>query len=319
MLLFSIPDSAIVRVTNTSLFSALKNHKEWFYDDFKIDVAYGCPPNCIWNGNRPEFGEPYPNIWAEMIAGFYKKQGVTYRLNFTNFLLREEHLNDEYGNEIASALNKFGGRVTVSTKLMYDYIKNKYKNLKISWSTTTDYGNTTEEKIEKINLLSENEIVVLPYELNDISILNHFKYPQNLEVLICDMCKPNCSFRRKHSIMQNKVILGELPKSTLTPCLWNEQNDIDGGSYALIGRKQLNEYVERKIFRFKISGRAQEEQALAGYAYYFVLEEYREEFFEYMLKTNYQELVSLGALDSNCFNMPVLDYSIFMEYLNRYY
>lgn len=320
MFLFSIPDSGAVRTTNISLFSAISEHKQWFYDDFKIDIAYGCPPSCIWNGIRAEFGNRYKNDWVDAIAGFYRNNGVTYRLNFTNFLLRAEHLNDEYGNEIAKALNEFGGKVTVSIKLMHDYIKENYSNLGISWSTTTDYGSDFDEKIKKVNLLSKDEIVVLPYELNDVN-LDVFSSPENLEILICDMCRVNCSYRKAHNTLHNKVILGELPTSMLVSCMWNENNGgvSDSVSCSVIGRKRLIEYARKKINRFKISGRVIAEQALAAYAYYFVVEKFRNDFFSYILQNNHQILVSAGILNPNAFNLPVLSYEKYANYLNILY
>ena len=63
--------------------------------------------------------------------------------------MTSDDLKDEYGNRIAEVLNGYGANVAVTLPLMAEYIQEKYKNLKIVWSTSTNYGENIWEKIKK--------------------------------------------------------------------------------------------------------------------------------------------------------------------------
>lgn len=127
----SIPESDTVASLNGALLMTMKAHPEWFYDDFKIDSAYGCPRGCIWNGNREFDGNRC--TWEEVasIIRSYKDFGITYRLTFTNFLLEEKHLSDEYGNMIAHVAEIYSCSVEVTNSTLKEYLKAKYIKLDV--------------------------------------------------------------------------------------------------------------------------------------------------------------------------------------------
>jgi len=294
---FSIPDSNLVRPVNRGLIRAIKEHPEWFYSDFYIDSAYGCPPNCIWNGNReqnePRF-TPRDN-WAELIAGFYKEHNVTYRLTFTNFLLKPEHLSDEYGNYIANEVSKYKCMGIVSTPMMYDYITTHYPDLDISWSTTTDFGPNDEERVKKINELSKDRVVVVPFHMNGDEFLKQMEHPENIEVLVNEECIDNCPKRREHEMLSNKFNLGELDKPP--ECLMQSLKHTDKWTcHSIIGRKRMKELEKMGITRFKLSGRLIINQCIASYMYYFVPPEHRTEVIDFINKNYLEILTNLGIL-----------------------
>ena len=161
MYIFSIPDANVnssnyscnIRLINLGMLEAKRIHPEWFYDDFIIETAYGCPAGCIWNGNR-DHGEvdEFDEGWADAVVDMYKNYGIEYRLIFTNFLLKKEHLQNKFANKVALDVSKKGGYVTLSTNLMAQHMK-RYPGLKICWSTTTDFGRDVAAQIKKINEL----------------------------------------------------------------------------------------------------------------------------------------------------------------------
>ena len=294
---FSIPDSNLVRPINRCIIKTMKAHPEWFYSDFFIDSAYGCPPDCIWNGNReqktPRF-TPKDN-WGELIAGFYKGFNISYRLTFTNFMLKPEHLDDEYGNYIAKEISKYKGMGIVSTPMMYEYILKHYPDLDISWSTTTNFGATDEERIKKINELSQDRVVVVPYHLNGDEYLQQMKHPENIEVLVNEECIDNCPKRVEHERLSNLFNLGQLdapPK-----CLMQNLKKTDKWTcHSIIGRERMKKLEKMGITRFKLSGRLIMDQVIGGYMYYFVLPKHRDEVIDSINKFYQEILCDLGIL-----------------------
>ena len=318
MYLFSIPDSGAVWLANKALMSLVNEKSDWLYDDFRVDVAYGCPPSCIWNGNRVEFGEKCGQDWYDGVVAFYKYHKVDYRLNFTNFLLRPEHLQDAYGNEIAENVSKMGGRVMVSTPMMADYIKKNYPDLVIGWSTTSDYGTTKEERIAKINELSKDSVVVLPYDFNNKPELVQFTHPENLEILLNDNCIDNCSKRRDHNILNNKINLGECSLKDYKPCLWDWQSGSKeqfGKSTHVVGRSKLAGYAAQKMIRFKISGRSSLEETTAAYIYYLLKPGHEDDFYNLVDRMYREELVMSGQAGISVFMKPLVNRRLCKDYI----
>ena len=293
--IFSIPDSNTnsvgkyvvnTRLMNWGLLEAMQEHPEWFYDDFIIETAYGCPSSCIWNGNREMTdADEFDAEWADAVLGMYKDYGVQYRLIFTNLLLKKEHLRDTVGNEVAKVVGKWGGYVMVSTNLMAEYMK-RYPGLNINWSTTTDFGSTQGAQIKKINELSEKYLVVLPYEFNNKPELQKFRHPENLEVLINERCIDNCPNRRNHWRAINESILrqGDVRNRTKenVHCKFYEQYVNGGKRFHHIYREQLPYYQNMGINHFKISGRVEPDMVMDAYRNYFLKPERILEFNRYM-------------------------------------
>lgn len=268
---FSIPDALAVRIINRAFLTALTMHPEWFYDDFTIDTAYGCPGRCPWTGGRDNLEDDFDDGWAEEVAGLYEEAGAKYRLVFTNFLLRKPDLQDAIGNKVALQLSKRGGcSVMVSTPMMYQYM-GRYPGLTRCWSTTTDFGKSPEEQIEKINRLSERDLVVIPYQFNNGPDLNRFTHPENLEVLINEDCVDNCPFRREHWTKVCEYALkgddSQEAKQKIM-CMWSEGREYV--PHHRIHREQLDRYRQLGINHFKVCGRGRPQQVFQAYFEYFV-------------------------------------------------
>ena len=271
MFLFSIPDSTIVRNHNIALFLTMEHHPDWFYDDFKIYVAYGCPPYCIWNGGRAsDKGESNLQKWQSDVLAMYSQFNVKYRLTFTNFLLEPAHLFDSYCNEVAKIHNDIGGYVMVSTPLMAKYME-RYPNLEICWSTTTDFGKTQAEQIAKMDELSEKHIVVPYYMYNNTETLWKLKHPENIEVLVDEKCMNNCPRRHEHEANANRYNLFQTDVSP--SCLMEGVADFTGPRMHRINRDMLQDYAAHGINHFKIEGR-KDNDISSAYMVYFVRREH---------------------------------------------
>lgn len=282
MYYFSIPDSGATIEYNKLLLSVMQQHRDWLYDDFAIESAFGCPPSCIWNGNRSLFSGPYRPSFFRKRLEVYQNAGIHYRLIFTNFLLQPEHLYDVYSNMIASMVNEVGGYVMVSIPLMANYMK-KYPNLRLCWSTTTDFGDTEGKRIKKINELSATHLVVVPYEFNNKPQLKRFTHPENLEIIVNEDCIDNCPFRRQHWINVNTVNLFKAPVE-YTKCLADAKQPGHNPSYFHnVRRQQLDYYTAMGINHFKIVGRISSVQALNAYLEFFVLPDRKDDFLKFYI------------------------------------
>lgn len=264
---FSLPDSLLTRSMNKVLLYAIREYREWFYDDFVIDSVYGCPNSIIWNGGRNQgYDKSYipPDEYFNSIVGMYRNNfGVSYRATFTNCMLEPVHLLDTYANKFAAILNSFGSNVIVSLPLMAEYIQARYKKLQICWSTTTNYGKTIEEQVEKINELSKTNIVVVPYWFNNKwEIIAQLKHPENIEFLANEVCVDNCPERINHYRSISKYNLFEelIPKETeyfvggcpmqrKFPKLFEQPRKHE------INREMISIYVMKGFNLFKLEGR----------------------------------------------------------------
>lgn len=257
MLYFSIPDSLVVRPLNKIFLEAYSTHKEWFYDDFIIETAYGVPANCIWNGSRLMDKEPLyrPKEFKEKVVDFYRSYGIAYRLIFTNYMLKPEHLFDTYANQIANQFDGTNDWVMVSTKMMWEYMKEHYPHLCRSWSTTSHFGKDFEEQITTINKLSEKELVVLPYGFNNrFELIDRLTHPENIEILVDEKCVDDCIHRREHRDNVNRSILYETED---TGCRYSEREKLEGYcGKRRVYRDGLSEYTKRGINHFKLEGRS---------------------------------------------------------------
>lgn len=285
--LFSIPDASTVRTINMALFGAMREHSEWFYDDFVIESSYGCPVRCIWNGNRQLLGQSSNVNTVGGILGIYCRfVRIIYRLTFTNFLLEKKHLQDEGGNAIATIASSNNCSAIVSTRLMYDYIGEKYPKLSRTWSTTTDFGTSMPERIAKINELSVKDMVVLPYDMNNKPVLREFTHPENIEVLVNEPCMDNCPMRQAHYNKCNRL---NLISDTIeaAPCMMQgEKNSEVWQLHSMINREGLRKYANSGINHFKISGRDIVPSAIGAYLHYFVKKEYWNSYFNYCEEFN---------------------------------
>jgi len=292
MFVFSIPDYKINSIydvsrleLNSALLIALKTHADWFCDDFAVESVYGSPAGCIWNGNyQPLRQREYYYEWIPKVVEAYLWYEIKYNLTFTNTLLVKEHLYDTYANKIAYSCERVNaGGVIVSTRLMADHIKEKYSGLKVQWSIFTDYGPDLDSKIEKINELSETDMVTVPTEFNNKSeILARLIHPENIEFVVNENCIDDCPMRKEHFVNVNKYILMEHDEDT--SCVVRKQINLDETvPHHWINRQQLEEYAKKGFTHFKIAGRSSEYQNLfLSYCDYFLKWERREEFADFV-------------------------------------
>lgn len=194
---FHLPDFWNHGPLNLALIDMIKEHPEYFREGVEIASVYGCFPPAVWNGGRNING--YADERAiEGVLHEFNSRGVPCRFTFTNPLLTEEHMNDPFCNRLVELADNGLNEAIVNTKVMEDYMRDKYPTYKLTSSTC--------KQIRGIdNLIAELEkdysLVVLDYNWNnDFEILEKIpeKYRSRIEVLICPYCFPECSRRGDH-------------------------------------------------------------------------------------------------------------------------
>lgn len=259
------------------LFSRMmRTAPELFFDGVKAESIYGNFPGCIMNAGRIVHGEKYTSDQINKAFDEIENEGMTIRLTFTNMLVREEHFNDEYSNMILKAAEGRNAQIIVNSDELGDYISNRY-HLKLILSTTRALSG-----VEELNrMLKRYNMVVLDYNHNqDDEFLKQVEEPARLEVMVNELCKPNCPDRQTHYEADSRCQLEHAPVSFFC----------SGGCESSGYTTRLNENYRHilsnddilrlnntyGITHFKLVGRGYSTKYyLETYLYYIVKPEYR--------------------------------------------
>lgn len=215
-----------------------REHREYFYDWCDIGSVYGAPADCIWGGGRAGFGDDD----AKKVLDLMKEYGISARLTFSNYLLREEHLLDKKCNALCKLFEEAGdiqsesvsnsnmqnksikdiqennvqpkvviqNGVIVHSDLLLDYLKKNYPNLYFVSSTTkvlTDFQQFSNEVKRK-----EFRYVVPDFRLNKsfdrLNTLTQIE-KDKVEFLCNECCWFGCKDRKRCYETVSRKNLGE--------------------------------------------------------------------------------------------------------------
>lgn len=281
-----------------------------FKDGLKLNTVYDCFP-CIWTGGR---SAPKDMIFskdeiAQKIVPFLERD-IGIRYNFTNLLLKEEHLYDytcnqimDYTMEILKDYPDLPLGITIASDVLYEYLQKKYPGLYYCWSTTLG-----KIGIDEVNRRSEHDLLVLDFNYNnDFEWLKQLKHPENIEILTNEGCIPHCPYRDLHwkYISETQLIPGDQDCNTPTGCL-NKVMKRDYGSRCktkLVSFEEMRDnYLPLNINKMKLAGRREEDISLLGqYTEIFFKKEYGDDVMRYVA-TNYIETKYDMFFNENLFN-----------------
>ena len=279
MIEYSIPDSKGTRLLNFLLLELMKQQPQMFYKGIVVSSTYGTINGCTWNGGREILGIASEKDCKGIIE-LYNKYGVSYRYIFTNKFIERKDLYDRYCNMLLRINTKNNG-VTYNSNLVKKYIKKKKLNYYFVSSCTKNI-----KKVEKINKISKNELIVLDFKLNNTSIIGKLKHPENIEIIVNEQCMGMCPFREMHySMMAKKNMFISDKDFDFNPICKNKKGcyqELIGKQPHYVSRKLVREYYELGISKFKIVGRDNDRPDLAimGYMDYLVKPEYHDQFIE---------------------------------------
>ena len=288
---FSLPGMNEFRCLNGWFVDLYNSNGDFFYDDVILDNVYGSVPNVIWNGGR---NHPVSNWKREQIINlfeYYKNKRIKLRFTFTNMLLKNEHLYDEYANSVLDLINEYGYEITIYSEVLEEYIRNKYPEIEMISSTTKcilDIGRFNRE-VDR-----EYKLVVLDFRKNaDFEFLDRISNTYKVELLLNEDCYSTCEQRVRHyrDISDNILHFDKLP-DTEVYCRGKYRNLYESfGQKTTITVDDLyGKYKDMGFVHAKLRGRRSD--------YYDVLESY----VYYLIKPRYRDMIRLEALQARLFN-----------------
>lgn len=274
-----LPGLCYFGMINHVLFDAMRRFPDKFRDGAKIGSVYGTFPSAIWNGGRNFLDGVSTKAEVEKVIKSYNAFKIPARFTFTNVLLEEKHLDDEYCNMIMKAGDNGLNQVLVNSQVLEDYIRKNYPKYKIL-SSTTKRILSLDHLIEELN--KDYFLVVLDYDFNhDEKVIEALKpYADRIEILVNETCQPHCPLRVSHYREISKAQLEHNPniqfpcsdpapdKRTFKGCMKRP---------SFMSNADINDYVKMGYRNFKIVGRG---EGAAFYIdsliYYLAKDEYKD-------------------------------------------
>lgn len=311
---FHLPNFAERYKFNYVFAMMLKNEPDYFREGVEIASFYGAFPPSLWNGGRT-IGGTCDERFIKSVLKLFNDQGIPLRFTFTNPVLKEEHLSDEFCNMVMRLADNGLNEVIVNSPLLEDYIRTTYPNYKITSSTCkriTDPKKLAEE-LEK-----DYHIVVLDYDLNNrFDMLEGLPNKDKLEILSNACCDPACKMRKEHyriigeqQIIYNEHIekypdkpfnIGDYSDDTVLTSI-----DCDARNRNIFEVKEMRhhvspeliweKYVPMGINQFKLEGRtASQLNLIELYMYYMIRPEARDEArFKFLYNLENNGVIQIG-------------------------
>lgn len=293
---FHLPDFATHYRFNRVFIEMLRHCPEYFHEGLEIASFYGTFPQSLWNGGRS-----IPGIcdksYVKMVVREFNKLQIPLRFTFTNPVITEEHLNDDFCNFILRTADNGINGVIVVSPILEEYIRTKYPRYKITSSTCkriTDIDNLNNETNKNY------DIVVLDYDLNNkFDILEKVQNKEICEILVNACCRPNCPNRVDHyrEIGLSQIALCEhlkkYPKKpfdiheyglyesnpNILQCPYMDYDAVDVRKHSIHISPEaiIEKYIPMGFNQFKIEGRTASVFNLTEfYIYYMIKPEYRD-------------------------------------------
>lgn len=172
-------------------------HKRYLDTNHKLfNYVYDSIFGLRWNGGRicdPRDSLPFSELIGTVKT--YNKMGVGFNWSFSNLLLTEKDLEDDYCNLALQETNNRMNGVILTSPLLRNHIRKNYSKLRIIYSVCNGLSTLDEYKAA----LDENDIVVLHPDFNhDYKFLEKLPEPHRFEVMVNDLCSFGCPFREVH-------------------------------------------------------------------------------------------------------------------------
>lgn len=289
--------------------SLLREHPEYCREGVKIGSFFGEFPTSLWNGGRNSRADQCSADFVKVVIKSANDWGIPIRYTYTNMLIEEEDLADEYCNYcLEQAHNGMNGVIVVSP-ILEEYIRKNYPKMKLTSSTCKGIKGVDGVNAE---LAKGYDIVVLDYNLNNqFSELEKIEDKSRCEILINAACEPGCPRRAAHyrHISENQKAIAKnmhLPKEQQIPLKAWECKYAAGSRQNVYTIKDFctyvspediwEKYVPMGFTNFKIEGRTDS---------IFVV---MEALCHYMVKPEYQGQVRIQML-SNLEALKVLQFN----------
>lgn len=272
-----LPGFCVNFYVNQIIINLMKEYPDNFRDGYCIGSVYGTFPGAIWNGGRHVHGISSKREMEQIIATF-NRFNVPVRFTWTNSLIETDHIHDTYCNLIMDIANNGKNQVLVNSQILEDYLREKYPDFGYV-SSTTKRITSLPEMIDELD--KGYFMVVLDYDFNhnEEVLLALESKADRVEILVDEICYPNCPKRIEHyrdeSLRQltfDKGTVFDCPNRKTVPSFSECQK-----RPAFISNEEIGTYIERGYINFKLVGRGlPQEMLMDSYMYYLVKDEYRD-------------------------------------------
>lgn len=240
------------------------------FSNSKITVMYGQFPQSLWSGGR-SVNFDVPKFTRDEMVRFVDRlnqKGIKVRMTFTNTLLAEKHLDDEYCNLALEVLdNSFGNGIITASPLLENYIHTTHPNLGLISSITKggDFE-TFKQAFED----DKYEMVVIYARVEILDYLNSHATAEErgnrVEILLSSGCG-HCPIAKEHYAVEsyNNLHQKEIKFHTCYKDRVGYKEIIPQPKDEIIF--DPNKFQEMNLCNFKIQGRRQSLERLAmGYS-----------------------------------------------------
>ncbi|MCM1570155.1 MAG: hypothetical protein NC081_12040 [Roseburia sp.] len=286
-----LPGLCYFRFLNQVVINTMRQYPDKFRKGYKIGSVYGTIPGAIWNGGRAVFGiTGKPEV--EKIVEAYNSKGVPVRFTWTNSLLEEKHLSDTYCNMIMKTADNGMNQVLVNRPVLEEYIRREYPGYQIISSTTKRMVNLETLKQE---LKKDYFLVVLDYDLNhnEEALRELSPMADRLEILVNEICYPNCPKRAEHYLDESRLQL-EFDNRTAFRCpnkTYEKRNFAECMKRpAFISNEEIESYIDRGYVNFKIVGRGLPVDFVEDSYLYFLVKDEEREFIRNVIDKTLKEI-----------------------------
>ena len=146
------------------LVDLMEKSPEMFREGIKIASMFGEFPTSRWNGGRFNQGDQCNAKYIRGVIAAINGKGIPIRYTYTNPLLTEADLSDEYCNFCMQAADNGMNEVIVVSDILEEYIRKTYPGFKIISSTCKEIKNMN---VLNAELAKDYKLVVLDYNLNN--------------------------------------------------------------------------------------------------------------------------------------------------------
>lgn len=257
--LFHIPYGTDDLSIYKTLSQMQKIYPDVFYENRKLYEVYGTFKNAIWNSRSLVFNCNTPTTKPGFInfRNTIESYGLKFNITCNNHLITEKHLNDNYQNIILDSFHNSKHSVTVSSDLLFNYLKNKYPKYTYYRSVIAS------EKENYIEFNPDYDIMLMPRKFN-----NNWEHLQNIPIenrkryeLLCDdICTPFCD-RTVHYNQTAQAMLNQDPSlvtiNTSNYCGVHKYfENFNLYNWPLtINPTDIDKYLENGYQHFKLCGR----------------------------------------------------------------
>lgn len=286
---FHLPGLRYNYPLNMLLLSMMKQYPDFFRENLEIGSFFGEFPTSLWNGGRFSGGDQCDAAFVRSVVKSINAQGIPVRYTYTNPLLTERDLSDDYCNFCMETADNGMNEVLVFSPILEAYIREKYPGYKINSSTCKEIRDVKELDAE---LEKDYNLVVLDYNFNNhFDVLKEIRHKEKCEILVNACCVPDCPRRGEHYRQIAKQQAAVLKNRTLPPgkqapvpgwqCEYGDKNTlytIQNYPTYVSPEAIWETYVPMGFYNFKIEGRTANLIDLTNtYCFYLMKPEKRDE------------------------------------------